>query len=139
LVFGEILLKTVYDCNVIHKENRLLAACEATSLLKPNEFLKAFSERLNKSKDETSDFPLFLDFLSQLFLHVYRKGEIKFSGLQVAFKPEYDESDREDVLFVYKNFFEECISILKIEVIYPSKHLIISLKCIKEMFLLTFI
>lgn len=100
---------------MIHKENRLLAACEATSLLKPNEFLKAFSERLNKSKDETSDFPLFLDFLSQLFLHVYRKGEIKFSGLQVTFKPEYDESDREDVLFVYKNFFEECISILKIE------------------------
>jgi len=48
----------------MHKANRILAACEATSLLKPNEFLQAFSERLNRSKDETSDFPLFLDFLS---------------------------------------------------------------------------
>lgn len=113
--FGESVLKTVYDCNVNLKQNRLAVANEAIALLKPDEFVAAFNNRLNKSKDENSDYPLFLSFLSTIFLRLYSAPEstIKYSQLKIGYKPEYSQDDREDLVFVYKLFFEETIDLIK--------------------------
>lgn len=88
-------------------------------VVKPAEFVEAFSDRLNKSKDENSDFPLFVEFLSNLFLSMYEAsaGEVKYANLKIAYKQEYDSMDKEDVVFIYKQFFEETIVLLKKKVV----------------------
>lgn len=78
IIFGEVVIKSVYDCTRNYKEDRLQAAQEIIELLNPNDFIKSFSNRLNKSKDESSDFPLFLEFLSKLFVNAYRNKKVKF-------------------------------------------------------------
>ncbi|KAL4481943.1 hypothetical protein ABPG74_008032 [Tetrahymena malaccensis] len=113
VVFGEVLIKTVYDCNKVHKDDRMQVAKEVSALITPEQFFKAFNDRLNKSKDESSDFPLFLEFLSELFVHHYNQSLIQFSQLKINYKPDYDEYDQEDLNFVYMQFFEECIKLLK--------------------------
>lgn len=40
-------------------------------------------------------------------------GEVKYANLKIAYKQEYDTMDKEDVVFIYKQFFEETIVLLK--------------------------
>ncbi|EGR29490.1 mif4g domain protein [Ichthyophthirius multifiliis] len=113
VLYGQILIKTVYNCSVQFKENRLSVANEAIKFIKPNEFVQAMNERLNKSKNESADFPLFLTFLSKIFVEFYTKGNASFKDIQVKFKDDFDEDDKEDLVFVFKEFFKECTELIK--------------------------
>lgn len=68
---------------------------------------------MDKCKDESSDFPMFLSFLTTVYYHLYVKGTVKYNTLKITYKPEYDEDCKFDLMFVYKNFFEDTIDLIK--------------------------
>lgn len=54
-----------------------------------------------------------MEFLSEIFVHFFKQGLVSFNKLKITYKAEYDEDDKEDLNFVYMQFFEESINLLK--------------------------
>ena len=80
-------------------------------IISKEDFLKEFSEYLNRSWEIASDVPYLVISLAKIFLFFQKNKICKFADIEVAKSDDY-----EDVIFFMKDFIEACYKLLKEEV-----------------------
>ena len=94
-------------------EKRLEIPYKLTSqkIVTREEFLKEFTNFLNKSWEISSDVPFLKISLARIFFFFRKQEILKFSEIEI-----HKNEDFEDVVYFFKEFIEESYKILKNEV-----------------------